>query len=228
MFRSCVKSALTLVASMGLPEIGLEQAWRYVATGNGIEVNILLAANAPPWTPETDLGPVSHLLAVSSSSRDRTIRMHMGLFGGVWLAGTLASGVQANDWAVGYAIDPLTGNEDQTTRLDGDLIDPNSRRKDVEEAFSKAFEVIRQTGYQRGAATLAAEISTELMAKHFGPPRSQASGDERHNACLPARSSRRDREHLRLSIRSERNSSASCKLVDMLDLILLRTSATNS
>ena len=62
------------------------------------------------------------------------------------------------------------GNEDQTTRLDGDLIDPNSRRKDVEEAFSKAFEVIRETGYERGAETLTGKLSNELMAKHFGPP----------------------------------------------------------
>ena len=96
--------------------------------------------------------------------------MHVRLFGDLAVSGTLATNVDTADWSIGYAVNPLTGDETETAALDRHLDEPISAREAVETAFASAMDLIRQTGYERSAEALAGKMGAELMAKHFGPP----------------------------------------------------------
>jgi hypothetical protein len=167
--RSAIKSALVLVAHRSMPEVGLERAWRYVGNDDSQEEVAVNFTSAPsPWLPNSDLGPVPHLIAVASDRASQTIKMHVRYFGDIAIAATLARDEDVRDWRIAYAMDPLSGNEEQTDAFGGAIGEPAKRIEELEGPMANAHRRILKAGEERGLNLLIQRVAHEITERHLG------------------------------------------------------------
>lgn len=169
--RSCVKSALVLVAMQRRPEEHLEQAWNYVESGgekDNVRLNWTLAP--APFTLEPRLGLVPHLIAVVASRASQTIRMQARLFGGITYCGTLAADVDCGTWKAGYAVDPLSGEEMIVDDFEGEVGTPidSASPEPLFEQMQAAMDTIMRLASEQAGEVLIDSITRRAVQKHLG------------------------------------------------------------
>jgi HNH endonuclease len=167
--RSCVKSALTLVAYRQKSEDGLEKAWAYVARGpTTTKLDAFLTIAPAPWSLDGRLGPVPHLIAVASSKVERAIRFQVRLFGDIAFCGTLAANIDVANWMVGYAVDPLGSLEEPCDEFSSDLGTPSEYDDALFQRVGTAVESIIGPAYDRSKRMAIDSIVRKAVADHLG------------------------------------------------------------
>lgn len=167
-YRSCVKTVLTFLIHCGI-EWDDSNAWRYVAGDKSKELHVraLMAHSTPLWIPSDRLGPLHHSILIQGLSSANCIRAEVRFFGGVTVAVELDAAF-VNDFQVGYAVDPLTGAQENVRSWPQTLDSPPHRID--EETIAATGNVMRQVlkmAYERQTARATEEIVERGLRKAF-------------------------------------------------------------
>ncbi|MDI3285984.1 HNH endonuclease [Polyangium sp. 15x6] len=170
-YRSCVKSILSLLIVRGVTDSQILDAgaWRYVAGASGDEsgVHTCLAPAQPLWSPSERLGKMYHAITVHGDSSTRDVRAEVRFFGGISV-GVEIRGAACTDCRFGYAVDPMTGEEQDHDTWSGALAAPPRYITDeVIESTRQAVTAIVKTGLERQNQQLLHDITDRAMAKAF-------------------------------------------------------------
>ncbi|WP_437929062.1 HNH endonuclease [Sorangium sp. So ce291] len=168
-YRSCTKSVLTLITYRGMaaPQITDDGVWRYVAGAPATEagVRVILSSAPPPWQPGSQIGSFYHAISIEGDASRRTLRADVRFFGGIAVAVELDAAV-SEDFRLGYAVDPLTGIDEDHDAWPGSLPPPPDEITEATRGrLGAAVEEILRFAHGRHRGRMIEEISDRAVRK---------------------------------------------------------------